>query len=344
MTSVWVRLHGFPYDLWSWDEFSRIFSPYGAVVLELDAGTRFRYDYRFARVRIGIGDASALPAQHNLTHRSPTSFVSTSNIDFEVETAETESIHVWRGRLNGRPFPNGTPFGTAPPQVTAPPEQPAPAEQPQAKMEVDPPLNNNHVTSSTATRPYVSESAPPVQRSLYSSSPAHTPSLRSPIAPRRRGGVTIIEPPPLQAPLVGASPSVGKGKQTLQGCKSDIPDIADYDSDDSDEESFQRALNAIHNGGREVGSSSGITPTSSDPPPQSNKIHILAVLYMIPTTSPCQPCSSPITFFHHQLPPIGIPIPLTQRVSSSPILWRNSMMKNHFSLELIGCRPKRNTR
>lgn len=45
LTSLWVRLHGFPYDLWSWEEFTRIVSPFGAVVLELDPGTRARYDY-----------------------------------------------------------------------------------------------------------------------------------------------------------------------------------------------------------------------------------------------------------------------------------------------------------
>lgn len=66
LTSVWVRIHGFPYDLWQWKEFNRLFSPYGAVVLEINSGTHARYDYRFARVRIGIGNP---PPVHSLTHR-----------------------------------------------------------------------------------------------------------------------------------------------------------------------------------------------------------------------------------------------------------------------------------
>lgn len=33
LTSDWVRIHDFPYDLWNWDEFSKLFSPFGAVVL-----------------------------------------------------------------------------------------------------------------------------------------------------------------------------------------------------------------------------------------------------------------------------------------------------------------------
>lgn len=101
LTSIWVRIHGFPYDLWVWDEFTRLLSPFGAMVLELDPGTRFRYDYRFARIRIGIGDVSALPSQHNLTHRSPNGFVHTADVDFELESEETESVNAWRGRRNG---------------------------------------------------------------------------------------------------------------------------------------------------------------------------------------------------------------------------------------------------
>lgn len=82
------------------------------MVLELDPGTRSWYDIRFAHLRIGIGDASALPRQHNLTHRALNGFVSTFDLDFEVETSDYEPVNSWRGRLNGRPFPNGTPFGT----------------------------------------------------------------------------------------------------------------------------------------------------------------------------------------------------------------------------------------
>lgn len=114
-------------------------SPFGAVVLELDPGTRARYDYRFARFRLGIGDASALPSQHNLTHRAPNGFVSTYDLDFEVETASTEPVNAWRGRLNGRPFPNGTEFGTVPEVPVDPIPSPAPPVPPASTwMDIDP--------------------------------------------------------------------------------------------------------------------------------------------------------------------------------------------------------------
>lgn len=55
-------------------------------------------------------------------------------------------------------------------------------------------------------------------------------------------------------PVLGPSPlPKEKGKQPLEGCKTLDPTVADYDSDDSDEESFERALYAINNMGREAG-------------------------------------------------------------------------------------------
>ena len=109
-----------PYDLWRWEEFNRLFSPYGAVVLEIDSRTHVRSDYRFARVQIGIGNLTALPKVHSLTHRAPNGFVSTADIEFEPETADTESVNAWRDRLNGRPYPSGTPFGVNPTLQNAP--------------------------------------------------------------------------------------------------------------------------------------------------------------------------------------------------------------------------------
>lgn len=119
--SVWVRLYGFPMDKWLWGEFNGIFLPFGAIVLEVDPGTLSRFDYRFARVRIGIENLSVLPREHSITHRDATGFVSTYDLDFEIEMEESESVHAWRGRLNGRPFPNGTHFGIVPPQPIPPP-------------------------------------------------------------------------------------------------------------------------------------------------------------------------------------------------------------------------------
>lgn len=36
--SVWIRIRGFPMNLWTWIEFANIVGPFGAVVLELDPG------------------------------------------------------------------------------------------------------------------------------------------------------------------------------------------------------------------------------------------------------------------------------------------------------------------
>lgn len=106
-----MRIHGFPYDLWQWEEFNRLFRPCGAVVLEINYGTHARYDYRFVRVRIGIGNP---PPVHSLTHHAPSEFVSTTDIEFAIENANTESVHAWRERLNSRPYHSGTPFGINP--------------------------------------------------------------------------------------------------------------------------------------------------------------------------------------------------------------------------------------
>lgn len=247
LTSVWVRLHGFPYDMWTWEEFSRVFSPYGAVVLELDPGTRFRYDYRFSRVRIGIGDPSALPTQHNITHRDPHGFVTTSDIDFEVETPETESVNAWRGRINGRPYPNGTHFGVIPPhlQPATPPPHPSHTD-PLPQMAADHP---------------VPTSDPPV-------APTHpSPNLRSPY--RNRRGIVINDTQPLIQPVLGSSPVKGKGKISATSCKSFDPMIEDYDSDESDEDSFQRALDAIHHMEQGIGSTSQTAPPPPPPPHSS---------------------------------------------------------------------------
>lgn len=269
LTSLWLRLHGFSYDLWTWDEFSRVVSPYGAVVLELDPGTRFRYDYRFSRIRIGIGDPTALPRFHNLTHRSPTGFVSTSDIEFEIETATTESVNAWRGRLNGRPYPNGTHFGVAPPPSTEPPRPTSPVIPP-TQMNIDPPHSRpSHSTlnPSLITQPMTQQvapghpraaSAPPVNRI-----PVHTPSLRSPIPPTRGRGIHISDSP--SRPVIGTSPPEEKGKAPLHKCRPEEPFIHDYDSDDSDEDSFQRALSAINN--MEFGIGTSGNGASHTPPP-----------------------------------------------------------------------------
>lgn len=292
LTSAWVRLVGFPYRLWSWEEFNRILSPFGAVVLELDPATRSRYDYRFARIRIGIGDISALPTQHNLTYRAPNGFVSTFDIDFTIETAKTEHVNAWRGRLNGRPFPNGTHFGVIPP----PPAIPAPhlptgsttvSEQPNDVVESlisgDHPMAEAPSAFPSPHNSRSSASAPLVLRGVAQTGPS--PNLLSPL-PRRRGGIVIGEEP--TRPILGDSPppkSQGKGKAPVT-CKPPYPEVNDYDSDESDEDSFQRALNAINNMHRGAGSTSGVSTHNHHPPPPPHHPTQMLLPNLLPITQP----------------------------------------------------------
>ncbi|KAF3327421.1 Cellular nucleic acid-binding protein [Carex littledalei] len=230
LTSVWIRIHGFPIDLFYWEEFNRLLSPYGAIVLELDPGTRNRYDYRFARVRIGIGDISTLPKQHNITHRNPSGFVSTFDIDFETETDTSEIVSAWRGRLNGRPYPNGTQFGVSP--VIPPPLVQVLPEQHNTNTPMETELNPSQ-TQEQHNAPTSSHN-PPLSTSRSSSfhlsqSPTHTPSLFSPLT--RRGGHVSLP----RKPSLGSSPT-DKGKTTLPSCTQEHESQQRYGFD-TDEDS-----------------------------------------------------------------------------------------------------------
>ena len=69
------------------------------------------------------------------------------------------------------------------------------------------------------------------------------------------------------APRPVLAPSLPKEKGKNHASLTLDPTVADYDSDDSDEGSFERALYAINTMGREAGSTSGITPGSAPQPP-----------------------------------------------------------------------------
>ncbi|KAF3321595.1 Cellular nucleic acid-binding protein [Carex littledalei] len=108
---VWVRLRGFPKSQWAWVELEKVFNPLGAHLLELDPGTGARYDWRFIRAKFGVCDPKLLPAIHYVEKLSPSGKIKVFDISIEIENENTESVHAWRSRLNGRPYPNGTEFG-----------------------------------------------------------------------------------------------------------------------------------------------------------------------------------------------------------------------------------------
>ncbi|KAF3340039.1 Cellular nucleic acid-binding protein [Carex littledalei] len=108
---VWVRLRGFPKSQWAWTELEKVFNPLGAHLLELDPGTGARYDWRFIRAKFGVCDPKLLPAVHYVERLTPSGKIKVFDVSIEVETENTESVHAWRARLNGRPYPNGTEFG-----------------------------------------------------------------------------------------------------------------------------------------------------------------------------------------------------------------------------------------
>lgn len=82
MIPCWVRIRGFPHKFWEWEDFEGIFSDFGATVLELDPGTQFKYERRFARVRLGMCDPMLLPATHWLMHRDPGDYLSRFDLIF----------------------------------------------------------------------------------------------------------------------------------------------------------------------------------------------------------------------------------------------------------------------
>lgn len=85
MIPCWVRIRGFPHKFWEWEEFESVFSDFGATVLEMDPGTKFKYERRFARVRLGMCDLMLLPQTHWLMHRDPGAYLSRFDLIFEIE-------------------------------------------------------------------------------------------------------------------------------------------------------------------------------------------------------------------------------------------------------------------
>lgn len=98
----------------------------------------------------------------------------------------------------------------------------------------------------------------------------------SPQPPRQRG-ILISEPSSTIRPALGESPPAGKGKKPLLpkprcGAEFTHPDDG-YETSDSDEDSFQNALNAILYMDKGRGSTSGAGPVdqpNTNPPPNAD--------------------------------------------------------------------------
>lgn len=111
LTSLWVKVHGYPHLLWQWGEVDRMLTPMGAVLLEMDPGAGQRCDWRFVRIRIGICKRELLPSVHWMLHRDVSGYVSSSELRFEVKSERPDSLKGGKGGIR-------IPQGGAPPPPT----------------------------------------------------------------------------------------------------------------------------------------------------------------------------------------------------------------------------------
>lgn len=128
LDQIWVRVYGYPLFLNEKREYEKLFNPWGAYVLEIDAGTDSGYDVRFIRVKLEICDRSLIPLKHLMPYRKPNGQRKLYDLEFEIESDKSETLNAWAGRKEGRPYPNGTAFGQNPPPAGA--QQPPPPAQP----------------------------------------------------------------------------------------------------------------------------------------------------------------------------------------------------------------------
>lgn len=98
MIPSWIRIRGFPMKFWKWEEFEGIFADFGATVLELDPATRFKRDWRFARVRVGLCDPLLLPAVHWVMHRDAHGFLACFDLIFELEHQHDTGAGPWKSK------------------------------------------------------------------------------------------------------------------------------------------------------------------------------------------------------------------------------------------------------
>lgn len=115
LTSLWVKIYGYPHLLWQWHEIDRMLNPLGAILLEMDPGAGQKCNWKFVRVRIGICDRELLPVKHWMMARDATGYVSGFDLLFEIETEKPDSgIPLKKGRTS-KPPSQPKPGPTAPP-------------------------------------------------------------------------------------------------------------------------------------------------------------------------------------------------------------------------------------
>lgn len=125
LEQIRVRIYGHPLYLNEQREYDKLFNPWGAYVLEIDAGTYSGYDVRFVRVKLEVCDRSLIPAKHLLPYRNPNGQRKVHDLEFEIKSDKSETLNAWARRKGGRQYPNGTEFGqTLDPAVVQPPPPP----------------------------------------------------------------------------------------------------------------------------------------------------------------------------------------------------------------------------
>lgn len=80
----------------------KIFSDFGATVLELDHATRIKRDRQVARLRLGMCDPLLLPSTHWVMHRDFRGYLSCFDLIFELEPAKNAGFGAWakKGQTN----------------------------------------------------------------------------------------------------------------------------------------------------------------------------------------------------------------------------------------------------
>lgn len=86
LTSLLVKIWGYPHLLWQWFEVDRMLNPLGAVLLEMSPPPGQRCDNRYLRARIGVCDRELIPHKHWMIHRDTAGYVSCFDVYFEIKT------------------------------------------------------------------------------------------------------------------------------------------------------------------------------------------------------------------------------------------------------------------
>lgn len=134
LTSLWVKIHGYPHLLWQWQEVDRMLNPLGAVLLEMDPGAGQKCNWKFVRVRIGICERDLLPTKHWMMARDVAGYVSGFDLYFEVEGERAGLSKGPKGGIKktGGGARNGPPIAPPPP----PPSADSSSEMPDAGTNV----------------------------------------------------------------------------------------------------------------------------------------------------------------------------------------------------------------